>query len=449
MSRTVTLPNNWIPRHYQMRAWSALESGINRVALIHPRRAGKDEVGLHWAACAAMQRPATYWHMLPKATQVRKAIWNAVNPHTGLRRIDEAFPYEIVANRNEQEMFIRFVNGSTWQCLGSDNFDSAVGSPPAGLVYSEWALCTPRSWEILSPILVENGGWAIFAYTPRGRNHGYDLYAKNLNNPKWFVERLTVEDTGHISLGDIEEERRSGKDEQYIQQEYYCSFDSPNSGAYYGKWMQQAWEQGRVCSIPIDPGADCITAWDLGMDDSTSIWIFQLVRRELRAVQYYEAQGEGLEHYTNWLKDWAEQHRVRFGAHILPHDIEVRELGTGVSRKEVAQSLGLRPITTAPRLGVDDGINAVRRLLPRMWFDQTRCATGIAALTDYSKDYDEARQVYRAKPRHDWASHGADAMRTFATGFKDQMGVAPSTLEAVNRFGGQGMIIHKPWEPQH
>jgi phage terminase large subunit len=168
---TITLPHKWSPRPYQKRLWSYLEGGGKRAIEIAHRRWGKDDVALHWAACAAMQRPASYWHMLPNYSQARKAIWTAVNPHTGKRRIDEAFPAAIRSATLENEMFIRFKNGSTWQVIGSDNYDSLVGTPPAGIVFSEWARANPASWGYLAPILLENDGWALFITTPIGRNH--------------------------------------------------------------------------------------------------------------------------------------------------------------------------------------------------------------------------------------------------------------------------------------
>lgn len=401
---------------------------------------------MHWTACSAMQRAGNYWHMLPKANQARKALWDAVNPHTGLRRIDEAFPHEIRETTRDHEMMIRFVNGSTWQVLGSDNFNQLVGSPPVGLVMSEYSLSDPSAWDYLSPILRENGGWAIFPYTPRGKNHGFELYNQNLHNPDWFVQKLTVEQTGVFTKKDMDDERREGKSEEFIQQEYYCSFEAPNSGAYYGKLMAQAWAEGRVGNIPIEPGIDCETYWDLGMDDSMSIWILQPVARELRFVQYYEAQGEGLAHYINWLKDWGDKHNVRFSRHGMPHDIEVRELGTGKSRKETAMQMGLKPITTARRLEIEDGINAVRKILPRCWFDKERCKQGVRGLTDYSKDYDEKHKVFRTKPRHDWASHPADAFRTFGVIYRDSPMAAASAVTV--RSMGEPIIVHRnTWSP--
>lgn len=409
---TIRLPNGWNPRAYQLPAWKALESGIRRAVLLWHRRAGKDDMGLHWTACALIQKPATYWHMLPQANQARKAIWEAVNPHTGKRRIDEAFPLELRTTTREQEMMIKFINGSTWQVVGADNFNALVGSPPYGIIFSEYSLADPASWDYLRPILAENGGWALFIYTSRGKNHGYQLYEMARRNPQWFCEKLTVDDSKAIGPEIIEDERRSGMSEDMIQQEYYCSFEAANPGAYYGKEMGKAWEEKRICRVPVEAGLDCETWWDLGMDDSMSIWITQTVAKEIRAVQYIEGSGEGLAFYAKALKDFAAEHRVNFVRHVMPHDIVVRELGTGKSRKEVAESLGITPIAVAPRLDVEDGIECVRRVLSFFYFDETRCARGISGLTEYSKDWDDRNKVFARRPKHNWASHPADAMRT-------------------------------------
>lgn len=376
------------------------------------RRAGKDEFALHWTATACMEKPATYWHMLPQANQARKAIWEAVNPHTGKRRIDEAFPHEIRSNTREQEMMIKFINGSTWQVVGSDNFNALVGSPPYGIVFSEYSLADPSAWDYLRPILAENGGWALFIYTARGKNHGYSLYNMAARNPSWFCQKLTADDTGAISPKIIQDERDSGMSEDMIQQEYYCSFEAANPGAYYGKEMSKAWKEGRITRVPIEAGIDCETWWDLGMDDSMSIWITQTIAREIRCINYIEHSGEGLSYYATLLKNFATEHSINYGRHIMPHDIEVRELGTGKSRKTVAMDMGIKPITVAPSDDINDGIDAVRRTLPYCWFDEARCGKGIAALTEYSKEWDEKNRVFAMRPKHNWASHGADAFRT-------------------------------------
>lgn len=411
----IQLPNNWHTRPYQDALWRYLASGGKRAAAVWHRRSGKDDVALHWAVTAAMERAGNYWHMLPKANQARKAIWEAVNPHTGKRRIDEAFPLEIRRRTRDHEMAIDFLNGSTWQVVGSDNYNQLVGSSPIGIVFSEYSLSDPSAWDYLRPILAENGGWALFIYTARGKNHGYTLHRMALRNPQWFCQTLTVDDTGALSAQAIQAERAAGMSEDMIQQEFYCSFEAANPGAYYGKQMAQAWKDGRIGKVPVEPGVDCETWWDLGMNDSMSIWITQTVVREIRCVGYYENTGEGLSHYVNWLKDWAAPREVRYLRHGMPHDIEVRELGTGKSRKEVCKTLGLWPIVVAPRLDVDDGIEQVRRMLPQMWFDEEACARGISCLTEYSKEWDDKAKVFAPRPLHNWASHGADSTRTMAT----------------------------------
>ena len=178
------IPHNWLPRDYQKPLWRYLERGGKRAIEIAHRRWGKDEVALHHAACSIMERPTTVWHCLPLFSQARKAIWNAVNPHTGARRIDEAFPEELRESTNDQEMFIRFKNGGTWQVVGSDRYDTLVGASAAGVVFSEWALANPAAWGYIRPMVEENKGWALFITTPRGKNHAKDMLDLAERDPK-------------------------------------------------------------------------------------------------------------------------------------------------------------------------------------------------------------------------------------------------------------------------
>jgi phage terminase large subunit len=416
----ITIPNNWQPRGYQRRIWKYLCDGGKRAVPVWHRRSGKDEVFLHWSAVAAMERQGNYWHMLPEAAQARKAIWDAVNPHSGKRRIDEAFPMQIRASTNATEMKIQFVNGSIWQLVGSDNFNSLVGSPPVGLVFSEYALANPRAWDYLRPILAENGGWAAFPSTPRGKNHLHDLFQMAKTNPLWFAEQLTINHTGVISQEIIAEERRSGMTEDEIQQEYFVSFDAAIKGAYYGVLMREAEEDGRICNVPHDPRLKVHTAWDLGIGDSTSIWFVQVHSSECRVIDYYESFGNGLEHYAKTLK---EGHRAKYqyGDHILPHDAAVADLSTGKARIQTLNELGISGRILNREGNIDDGISAARGLLPRCWFDTTKCAHGIEALKQYRCDYDEERKIFSNRPRHDWTSHAADAFRYLARGLPDDL----------------------------
>lgn len=408
-----------------MKLWSYLENGGKRAVEVAHRRWGKDEVALHYTATAAMQRVGNYWHMLPQYNQARKAIWEAVNQRTGKRRIDEAFPPAIRLELRNTDMFIKFINGSTWQLVGSDNFNSLVGSPPVGLVNSEYALADPRAFAYLRPILAENSGWAIFLYTPRGMNHGYTLYKMAEGDPTWHGELLTAMETPVFSQEILEMEHKEliaqfgdTFGETLFQQEYYCSFDIAIIGAYYGKQIKQLRADGRICNVPHAAGHEVYTFWDLGIDDSTTIWFLQTIGLEKRFIDYYENSGEGLSHYAKILK---EKPYV-YGDHYLPHDVEVRELGTGVSRRETLEKLGIRPIKTVERSrdsqAVLMGIDAARNALSECWFDKEKCARGLTALEAYHAVYDEERRKLGNSPEHDWTSHAADAFRTFAVGHK-------------------------------
>ena len=412
----VRLPNNWEPRPYQLPVLDYFDSGGNRGVSIWHRRAGKDNCALNKTAKSAFDRPAAYWHLLPTQKQARKAIWNGVNPKTGQRIIDQAFPPEIRRRSRDDEMMIEFVNGSVWQLAGSDNYDSLVGSNVAGVVFSEWSLTNPRAWDYVRPILAENGGWAWFIYTPRGKNHGYDLARVAEDNPKWFYEVLSVEDTDAISMEVIDEERASGMSEDMIQQEYYCSFDGGVEGSYYNDLIKTARSDNRIFRVPVESSAPVNTFWDLGRNDSTSIWFHQRIGREHRFVDYYENNGEGLAHYAQILKERG----YYYGDHYLPHDVEVTELTTNLSRKETLESLGVRPLKVVKRIhDVNEGIQMVRNMLPACAFDKERCKEGLRALESYRKEYDEKNQVFRSRPLHDWSSNGADAFRQFAQGYEE------------------------------
>ena len=401
------------------------------------RRSGKDDVALNWTAVAAHERPATYWHMLPLANQARRAVWEAVDATTGRRRIDQAFPKELRETTRENEMLIRFKSGSTWQVLGSDNFDALVGSPPAGIVFSEWALADPRSWSYLRPILDENGGWAMFIYTPRGRNHGQTTLDLAQSSSDWFAEILTAHETGIFDADrlatirhELIVENGEADGEALFGQEYECSFHAAIVGSYYGGLMNAADKEGRISGVPYDPATRVHTAWDLGIGDSTAIWFIQMVGKEIHWIDYYEASGVGLDHYAKVL---SEKPYV-YADHLVPHDAAARELGTGKTRVETLKSLGLKA-RVVPRQAVDDGINAVRNLLPRSWFDKTKCERGLEALRSYRREWDEKMATFRPRPLHDWSSHAADAARTAAMGMRERRNDnRPRPNRANNRY---------------
>ena len=414
----VTLPKAWQPRPHQEKLWHYLEAGGKRAVAVWHRRAGKDSTAINWTAVAAHQRIGTYWHMLPTATQGRRVVWEGRDGR-GRRLIDQAFPPKTrIATRGER-MTLELRCGSVWQVLGSDNYDRLVGANPVGVVFSEWSLTDPRAWDYVRPILAENGGWAVFIYTPRGKNHGFELYDLARHRGDWFAEKLTVADTGILTPETVAEERASGMSEALIRQEYHCSFEAANEGSYYGKLLEEAEQAGRVTKVPAQPELAVDTWWDLGIGDSTAIWFVQKAGLELHLIDYYECSGEGLAHYAKVL----QERGYVYGTHWAPHDIAARELGTGKSRQEVARNLGLN-FRIAPRLPVEDGIEAVRNLLPRCWFDAERCRQGLRALKSYHRDYNERRQAYLPHPVHNWASHGSDAFRTGAVTVREVSGAA-------------------------
>ncbi|MBI1213987.1 MAG: hypothetical protein GC190_21200 [Alphaproteobacteria bacterium] len=422
----IELPYRWEPRVYQLKAWRALARGTKRAALVWHRRAGKDLLLLNFTITQAVQRVGVYWHVFPTAKQGRKILWDGVTKDG--RLFLDHWPRALIASRNESEMKIKTRDGAVWQIVGSDNYtDALIGGNPMGIVFSEYALQNPSCWHYLRPILAENDGWAAFAFTPRGNNHGHDLFEMAQDNPQWFCERLTVADTGAITEAAIKEERRAGMPDELIEQEFYCSFEAALVGAYYGKQMREALDSGRIGIVPHEPLLEVETWWDLGLDDATAIWFVQRAAREIRVIDYYENNGEALPHYAKVLRDKP----YRYSRHLLPHDAEVRELGTGKSRLEVLGTLlrgGDTRLVVVPCLSVEDGINAVRTILPRTWFDASRCRRGIEALRQYQREWDDGRKTFREVPLHDWTSHAADAFRYGALMVKD----APSFVSPVS-----------------
>lgn len=392
-----------------------------RAAVVWHRRAGKDLFSINFIAEQMMARRGTYWHCLPTYAQGRKVVWDEI------RRFKQPFPKELIHSTHEKEMQVEFVGddtgpGSIFQVVGTDDIDRLVGGNPIGIVFSEYSLADPDAWNLLQPVLRENGGWAIFIYTPRGHNHGYDLaqlarknqeLSEEKGGKRWFFQQLTCLDTKHegkrvCTEEMIQQDRDDGMPEELVKQEYFGSWETPLVGAYYSKEMQELEENQHICEIGYEKRLPVCTYWDLGMDDSTSIWFLQKYGLEYRFIDYIEDNGEGLPFYAKALKEKG----YLYDQHWAPHDIAVKELGTGKTRLETARALGIK-FRVAKRLPLPDGIEACRTILARCWFDPVKCRHGIDALRSYQKTFDETKKIYSSKPLHNWASHGADAFRTF------------------------------------
>lgn len=293
------------PRSYQLPLVTAIENkGFKRVIGILPRRAGKDITAYNIMLRAAIRKPAVYFYVFPTYNQGRKILWDAID-NDGHRILKYYLPEELVESWNEQQMRIRLVNGSVIQVVGSDSYDtSLVGTNPQGLIFSEYALQDPRAYAFVRPILAANDGWALFISTPRGKNHLWELYNIAMNSEDWFAYKLTIDDTQHIPMREIEKERAEGiMSDDLIQQEYYCSFDMGVEGAYYTKYIDRMRLKGQIGMVHHEPSFKVHTAWDLGMRDSTCIIFFECIGQTVRIIDCYENSKLGLEHYAKIIAD--------------------------------------------------------------------------------------------------------------------------------------------------
>lgn len=411
--------------------WSYLENGGKRALGIWHRRAGKDDVLLNRTAVAAFERPATYWTALPEYAQARKALWNAVDPHTGKRRIDQAFPHELRESTNEQEMFIRFVNGSTWQLVGSDRYDSLVGAGVAGVTFSEFALANPSAWGYIRPMLEENNGWAAFITTPRGNNHAKSMYDLAKTDPRWFAQVLSVNETGALTPQQqaealAEYQAMYGIDfgRAMFEQEYLCSFSGAMVGAYWGAEVNKAEREGRIGPLEIDWAHPVHTAWDLGKAVNNPIWCFQVIAGKPHIVDFYQPESDDLADWVKWLDDKGYK-----GTDYVPHDIIATEWGSKRTRLETLQGLGRKPKRLA-MVSVADGLQAGRMTINAARFaDTPSVMAGIDGLKNYRRDWDDDRKTFRETPIKDWAEHIGSAFRYLSLAWKEVIPPKPKEVK--------------------
>lgn len=387
------------------------------------RRAGKTVASINKLIRGALTCPRPdprFAYLAPFFNQAKDVAWEYLKHYSA--------PIPGVGF-NESELRVDYPNGGRVRLYGADNADRLRGIYLDGVVLDEYAQMHPRAWaEIIRPALADRQGWALFIGTPMGRNAFSEVYEAAKTDPEWMTFCLRASETGLIPAPELEAARKAMSEDQYAQ-EFECSFDAAIAGAYYGKIIASLEVQKRLVSIPWEMRIPVHTAWDLGIGDSTAIWFCQQVGRETRLIDYYEASGVGLDHYAKVLR---EKPYV-YGDHILPHDAEVRELGTGRSRVETLRSLGINP-RVIPAQSVDDGINAVRTLLPTCWFDAVNCARGLEALRQYRREFDDKLKVFKARPLHDWTSHAADAFRYLA------LGLRPDEESKPLKYGKMGIV---------
>ena len=407
--------------HKNVKRWNVL--------VMH-RRFGKTVWAVNhlikFALTCPLPRPRVAF-IAPTFTQAKRIAWDYVKYYASV------IPG---VSFNETELRVDFPNGARLTLLSAENPDSLRGIYLDLAVFDEFGMQNPRVWgEVVRPALSDREGGAVFLGTPAGHNHFFDLLetAKTQleeGSDQWYYSVVKASESGIVKDTELQAAKDQMTAEQF-EQEYECSFTAAIIGAYYAKLLSDADDQGRVTRVPYDPSMPVHTAWDLGINDSTAIWFAQVYRGgAINVIDYYENGGVGLQHYADVLnkKDYT------YGDHLAPHDIEVRELGSGKSRIETAFSLGIR-FKVIPRMKIADGINAARMMLPKCYFDRDKCHEGLEMLRQYRQEYDERKKTFRDHPRHDFTSHSADAFRYLATGLESRERVvkAPQQI-AVNDY---------------
>jgi hypothetical protein len=386
--------------HASLKRWNLL---------VCHRRFGKTVFAINELIKQAVknqQKMPRYAYVAPYYKQAKQIAWDYLKDFT------RPIPGIKV---NESELRVDFPWGARIQLFGADSPDSMRGLYLDAVVLDEYADMSPRIFsEVLRPALSDREGSAIFIGSAKGGTPFYDLWERVKDEPDWFVKVYKASDTGVIPNAELEDARKI-MDEDEFAQEYECSWTASIKGAYYGKQLSEAQTEDRIGKVPYDPRLPVHTAWDLGVGDSTAIWFYQVLGQEIRIIDFHEDSGEGLPYYAKIL----DQKDYKYGEHWAPHDIQVRELGSGKSRIETAKMLGIE-FRIVPNLSIDDGINAVRNTIPRCWFDAKKCELGLQALRNYRKEYDDRRQEYKPRPLHDWSSHAADAFRYLSVSLRDK-----------------------------
>jgi hypothetical protein len=393
----------FLPFHERTKRWGCL---------VAHRRAGKTVAAVNDIIRAAFMYSGPnglFGYVAPYQNQARRIAWDYF----------KYFAEPLIKESNEQQMTITLVNGSKIGLFGADNADAMRGLGFSGLYLDEYGDFKPSVFgNVLRAALADKGGWCVFAGTPKGRNQFYDIYQTAQRLPdEWFLLRLPASESGLLPQGELNAAKAQLSDDQYLQ-EFECSFEAAILGAFFGTEMRQADSQGRINpDVRHDPGHPVYTAWDLGYRDDTAIFWYQVISGEVRVIDFFAVSGADI----RAIAEVVVNKGYRYAKHYLPHDARAKSLQTGRSIVEqLADHLGIANLSVVPNIGLQDGIQAVRQMLPRTWFNSVKCSDGIEALRQYQREYDEDKKAFRASPRHDWTSHPADAFRMLAVAWRQE-----------------------------
>jgi len=431
--RVVTLP--YVPRG----AFKAFHKRPHRWAcLVAHRRAGKTVAAINdivRAAALCKSAMPLFGYVAPYRSQAKAVVWDY------LKRYAEP----LIKVSNESELQIELTNGSRIKLFGADNADAMRGLGFDGLYLDEYGDFKPSIWgNILRPALSDKQGWCVFGGTPKGKNQFWQIYQTASKSPdEWFLLRLPASTSGLLPESELAAARAQLSEDQYLQ-EMECSFEAAILGAFYGTEMREATEQGRITPIEYDTSLPVHTAWDLGFRDDTAIWWYQVIRGELHILEYYGVSGANISDLAAVIKSKP----YKYGKHYLPHDARAKTLAAAGKSviEQLAEYLGINNMAIVPDLGVQDGIQAVRQVLPRCWFDAVKCEDGIEALRQYQREYDEDKKAFRDRPRHDWCSHPADAFRMLAVAWRLEPTVkAPNVIKPLMVGSQNEVTLNDMW----
>jgi hypothetical protein len=382
--------------------------------IVAHRRCGKTVACINDLIVKALlenKKHAQYAYIAPFYSQAKSVAW----------RYLERFSEPVLTKANQSELWVELINGARIRLFGADNPDALRGNFLDGVVMDEMADMKPSVWgEIIRPLLADRLGWATFIGTPKGHNAFYDIYNEATKNPNWYVKVLRADQTMLLPQSELNDAKATMSDNQY-EQEFLCSFEAAILGAYYGQEMRRITDMERITTVDYDPIFNCHTAWDLGFNDSTSIWWFQVVYGEIRVLDHHSSNGQAIPYYTGLLAQKEDEFGYKYGYHYLPHDARAKTLASGGKSiiEQIATKIDIKHLKIVPNLSLQDGIQATRLALTRTWFDN-RCQEGIECLRQYQREWDDDKKVFRDRPKHDWTSHSSDAFRYLSIVWKDE-----------------------------
>ena len=397
--------------HYRKERWAVLTCH---------RRAGKTVATI----CDIIRRAimenkpdSRYAYIAPYYAQAKNIAWDYLLK----------FAEPAIVKANQSELWVELVNGAKIRLFGADNPHALRGLYLDGVVLDEYADMKPRLWgEIVRPLLTDRNGlngyqtWAVFIGTPKGHNAFYDIYSNALKSDNWYVKTLRADQSGLIPDAELLDAQATMSSNQY-EQEFLCSFEAAIMGAYYGQEMRRITDLDRITTVDYDPMFPCHTAWDLGFNDSTSIWWFQVVYGEIRVLDHHSSNGQAVPFYTGLLAQKEEEFGYKYGYHYLPHDARAKTMASGGKSiiEQFATKIDIKHLKIVPNLSIQDGIQATRLALTRTWFDN-RCEEGIECLRQYQREWNDDKKCFNDRPKHDFTSHSADAFRYLSIVWKDE-----------------------------